>query len=90
MSVNNEPKPSASSHTSPLPYNVASGWNFSFNIEWGRARGLGIFLRTSDLREVLFPTLLSPICSFVVCNTQKIIIALMLKKIIPSNFIAFQ
>ena len=28
------------SHTPP-PYNVAHGWNFSFNIEWGR-RGLGI------------------------------------------------
>ena len=39
MSVNNESKPSAT-HTPP-PYNVALGWNFSFNIEWGR-RGLAI------------------------------------------------
>ena len=38
MSVNNESKPSA---IPPPPYNVAHGWNFSFNIEWGR-RGLGI------------------------------------------------
>ena len=29
------------SHTPPPPYNVALGWNFLFNIEWGR-RGLGI------------------------------------------------
>ena len=38
MSVNSESKPSA---TPPAPYNVAPGWNISFNIEWGR-RGLGI------------------------------------------------
>ena len=24
------------SHTPPPPYNVALGWNFLFNIEWGR------------------------------------------------------